>query len=59
MIAEMATGIEAARLLTQKSAWMIDNVLFYTFIDTSQFKDFYLYIVTSIFNFISFFISSI
>jgi alkylation response protein AidB-like acyl-CoA dehydrogenase len=26
MIAEMATGIEAARLLTQKSAWMIDNV---------------------------------
>lgn len=28
LIADMAIGIEASRLLTRKSAWLIDNVPF-------------------------------
>lgn len=30
----MATGIEGARLLTQKSAWMIDNVIHFNSCDS-------------------------
>lgn len=51
MIAEMATGIEAARLLTQKSAWMIDNVLFHIHLLTIVSLKIFIYIVTYMFNF--------